>query len=180
MNEIRMTRFNRCPLWIQKRRERLAKRWLGCIDGKPYNIVSPMVTVFGKNTYIGKNFFANTGLYIQDYARVDIGDNVFIGPHVCIVTIEHPLVPEDRFVHEVPRSVVSGSRGNFEKARPVKIGNGVVIYSGAVICPGVTIGDNAIIGAGSIVTKDVPPNVFACGVPCKIMRELTESPATLK
>lgn len=131
-----------------------------------------MITVYGKNVHIGKNLFANTGLYIQDYAKVTIGDNVFIGPNVSIVTIEHPVNPIERSVRQVPHSVVTGSRGNYERAKPINIGNNCLIYSGAVICPGVTIGDNTIIGAGSIVTKDIPANTFACGVPCKVVKKL--------
>lgn len=171
-NEIRMRRFSRCPLWLQGRRERIIKRWLGSVDGKPYNIISPMITVYGKNVHVGKNLFANTGLYIQDYAEVTIGDDVFIGPNVCIVTIEHPLDPKERSVRQVPHSIVSGSRGNFERAKPVHIGNNVLIYSGSVICPGVTIGDNTVIGAGSIVAKDIPANTFACGVPCRVVKKI--------
>ena len=171
-NEFHMRRFNRCPLWMQHKRERIFMRWIGSVDGNPYNIISPMITVYGKNIHVGKNLFANTGLYIQDYGEVTIGDNVFIGPNVCIVTIEHPINPEERAVHDVPHSIVSGSRGNFERAKPVYIGNNVLIYSGAIICPGVSIGDNTIIGAGSVVTKDIPSNVFACGVPCKVIKKI--------
>lgn len=74
----------------------------------------------------------------------------------------------------MPNSIISGSRGNFQRAFPIHIGNNVLIYTNATVCPGVTIGDNSIIGAGSIVTRDIPPNVFACGVPCKVIREITD------
>ncbi len=180
MNEIRMRRFNRCPLWRQGKRERIVKRWLGSVAGNPYNIISPMTTVYGKNVHIGKNFFANTGLYIQDYAEVTIGNDVFIGPHVCMVTVEHPLDPDARSVRQVSNSIVSGSRGNFESAKPVHIGNNVLIYSGAVICPGVTIGDNTVIGAGSVVTKSIPANVFACGVPCQVVKSISKEDIVLE
>lgn len=174
-NEFLMRHFNNCPLWRQKKRERLVKKWFGSIDGAPYNIISPLITVYGKNVHIGKNFFANTGLYIQDYAEVHIGDNAFIGPNVSIVTIEHPLNPKARAVTQMPHSIVSGSRGNLEVAKPVNIGDNVVIYTGAIICPGVTIGNNVIIGAGSVVINDIPDNVFACGIPCKIVCKITEA-----
>lgn len=111
---------------------------------------------------------------MQDYAEIRIGDNVFIGPNVSIVTIHHPLIADERNPRVIPNSMVSGSRGNWQKAFPVHIGNNVLIYTNATICPGVTIGNNSVIGAGSMVTKDIPPNVFACGVPCKVVREITE------
>ena len=70
--------------------------------------------------------------------------------------------------------MISGSRGNFESALPVHIGNNVLLYTNVTICPGVTIGDNSIIGAGSVVTRDIPANVFAYGTPCKVIRPITE------
>ena len=167
-------RLNRTPLWLQKRRERTFCKLVGSIDGNPYNIFSPFRCVFGKNIYVGKNFFANWNLCIQDYAEVHIGDNVFVGPNVSIVTVLHPINPAERSPKVVQSSLISGSRGNYERALPVNIGNNVLIYTNSTICPGVTIGDNAVIGAGSVVTKDVPPHTFACGVPAKVIREITE------
>ena len=167
-------KLNKAPLWAQGRKERIFKKLVGSVDGNPYNIFTPFKVVCGKNIYIGKNFFANWNLCLQDYAEIHIGDNVFVGPNVSIVTIQHPINAEERKPRKVPGSLISGSRGNFEKALPVYIGNNVLIYTNATICPGVTIGDNSIIGAGSVVTKNIPANVFACGVPCKVVREITE------
>ncbi len=167
-------KLNNCPLWMQGRKWRILRRLLGSIDGDPYNVFTPFKVVYGKNIHIGKNFFSNWNLCLQDYGEIRIGDNVFIGPNVSIVTIEHPINSSARAPKVIPNSLVSGSRGNYEKALPVHIGNNVLIYTGVVICPGVTIGDNSIIGAGSIVTRDVPPNVFACGVPCKVIKEISE------
>lgn len=167
-------RLNKAPLWAQKRRERIFKKLVGSIDGNPYNVFTSFRVVYGKNIYIGKNLFANWNLCIQDYAEVHIGDNVFIGPNVSIVTNQHPLIADERKPRVMPNSIISGSRGNFQRAFPIHIGNNVLIYTNATVCPGVTIGDNSIIGAGSIVTRDIPPNVFACGVPCKVIREITE------
>lgn len=167
-------RLNNAPLWAQKRRERIFKKLVGSIDGNPYNIFTPLKILYGKNVHIGKNFFSNWNLCLQDYAEIRIGDNVFIGPNVSIVTIHHPLIADERNPRVIPNSMVSGSRGNWQKAFPVHIGNNVLIYTNATICPGVTIGNNSVIGAGSMVTKDIPPNVFACGVPCKVVREITE------
>ena len=173
-SEYYQMKFNRTPLWFQGKRDRIAKRLFGSLDGRPYNIFSPLKVVFGSNIHIGKNVFINCNSYFQDYADITIGDNVFIGPNVSIVTIEHPLVFSERTVQVIPNSIVHGSRGNHEKAAPIKIGNGVLIYTNSTICPGVTIGDNAVIGAGSVVIKDIPANTFACGVPAKVIREITE------
>ena len=167
-------KLNKAPLWAQGRKERIFKKLVGSVDGNPYNIFTPFKVVCGKNIYIGKNFFANWNLCLQDYAEIHIGDNVFIGPNVSIVTIQHPIDAEERKPRKVPGSLISGSRGNFEKALPVYIGNNVLIYTNVTVCPGVTIGDNSIIGAGSVVTHDIPANVFACGVPCRVVREITD------
>lgn len=177
-SEYYQMKFNRTPLWFQGKRDRIAKRLFGSLDGRPYNIFSPMKVVFGSNIHIGKNVFINCNSYFQDYADITIGDNVFIGPNVSFVTIEHPIFFDDRSVKEIPNSIVSSSRGNLEKAFPIKIGNGVLIYTNVTICPGVLIGDNTVIGAGSVVTKDIPPNVFVCGVPARVTREITEKDKT--
>lgn len=165
-------KLNKCPLWMQGRKNRILKQLLGSIDGMPYNVFLPFRVVYGKNVHIGKNFFSNWNLCLQDYAKIQIGDNVFIGPNVSIVTIIHPINSKERMPKSVPNSLISGDRGNYEKALPVKIGNNVLIYTGVVICPGVTIGDNSIIGAGSVVTRSLPANVFACGTPCKVIKEI--------
>jgi len=167
-------RLNKAPLWAQGRKERIFKKLVGSIDGNPYNIFTPFKVVCGKNIHIGQNFFANWNLCLQDYAEIHIGDNVFIGPNVSIVTIQHPIIADERKPRKVPGSLISGSRGNFERALPVHIGDNVLIYTNVTVCPGVTIGDNSIIGAGSVVTKDIPSNVLACGVPCKVVREITD------
>ena len=96
---------------------------------------------------------------IKDSGKITIGDNVFIAPNVCIITEEHSMVVEERI------------RG-LEYTHPVTIGNNVWICTGALVLPGVTIGDNSVIGAGSVVTKDIPPNSLAVGNPCRVIRSL--------
>ena len=111
--------------------------------------------------YFGKHFYANTGLTIPDENAVIFGDDVFLGPHVSIYTTGHPLSAEVRNLE-------------MEYARAVKIGDSVWIGGNVVIKPGVTIGDDVVIGSGSAVTKDIPGHVIAAGVPCKVIREITE------
>lgn len=121
----------------------------------------PVYFDYGKNTYVGENFYANTGAVILDGAKVTIGDNVFLAPYVGIYTAGHPVHPE-------PRNL------GIEYNLPVTIGDNVWIGAQSVINPGVTIGSNVVIGSGSVVTKDIPDNVIAAGNPCKIIREITD------
>ena len=97
-----------------------------------------------------------------DVARIRIGNNVMFGPNVSIYTAGHPLHPDSR-------------NSGYEYGIPVTIGNNVWIGGCCVILPGVTIGDNAVIGAGSVVTKDIPANVCAAGNPCRVIREIMEA-----
>ena len=113
----------------------------------------------GENIHVGENFFANFNLTILDEGRVTIGDNVFIGPNVSIYTACHPLEAEHRNTFD-------------EWAEPVTIGNNVWIGGSVTILPGVTIGDNAVIGAGSVVTRSVPPSVVAAGNPARVIKSL--------
>ncbi len=117
---------------------------------------------YGFNISCGKNFYMNFDCVILDCARVVIGDNVLCGPKVQIVTPLHPIDPEERLK-------------GLEYAKEIIIGNNVWIGSGAIISGGVTIGDNTTIGAGSVVTRDIPSNVFAAGVPCRIIKVLKKA-----
>ena len=123
-------------------------------------IEPPFYCDFGCNISIGKNFFANFDCVILDCGPVTIGDDVWLGPKVQIYTPSHPIDPIAR-------------KQRIESAYPVVIGNNVWIGGGAIILPGVTIGENSVIGAGSVVTHDIPANVIAVGNPCKILREIS-------
>ncbi len=120
---------------------------------------------FGFNITIGRSFYANFDCVMLDGGEITIGDNVLLGPRVGIYTANHAIDPAER--------VAGGCY-----ARPVTIGNRVWVGGGVQINQGVTIGDDAIIGAGSVVTRDVPAGVIAAGVPCKVLREITEADAT--
>ncbi|MBR3864046.1 MAG: sugar O-acetyltransferase [Clostridia bacterium] len=128
-------------------------------------IVPPFWCDYGYHIVIGDNFYANHNCIIQDGAGVTLGNNVFIGPNCCITTAEHAIDPEMR-------------KAGVEIAMPVVIGNNVWIGAGSTILAGVEIGDNSVIGAGSVVTKSIPSNVVAVGVPCKVLREITEKDKT--
>lgn len=167
-------KLNRVSTLRQNKKYKILKKLLGSIDGTPYYVASPVTIHYGFNTHIGKNFLVNYNCIIQDAGRIDIGDDVMIGPNVLITTELHPLFAEQRNVYPYPKGFFSDYLGNDEYTKPVKIGNCVWICSNTTICPGVSIGENSVIGAGSVVTKDIPANVFACGVSCKVIREITD------
>lgn len=138
--------------------------------GDNYYIQGPVFFHYGKHTKIGKNFFGNFNLTVQDDAEVTIGDHCDFGPNVTIVTPVHPMVAEER------RAIMTadGEEKRLCYAKPVHIGNNCWFGASVTVCPGVMIGDNCVIGAGSVVTRDIPPNSFAAGVPCRVIREITE------
>lgn len=115
----------------------------------------------GKNIRIGSNFTGNYNLTILDIREVTIGDNVMIGPNTLITTVGHPLSPV-------------GRRKHLGIAKPVVIGNDVWIGGNVTILPGVRIGNNAVVGAGAVVTKDVPDNTVVAGVPARVIKEIED------
>ena len=130
----------------------------------------PIYFHYGIHTKIGKRFFGNFNLTIQDDAEVTIGDNCNFGPGVTIVTPIHPMVAAER-------NAMLDKDGNVKRycyAKPVHVGNNCWFGANVVVCPGVTIGDDCVIGAGSVVTRDIPPRSFAAGNPCRVIREITE------
>lgn len=115
----------------------------------------------GRHVHLGKNVYANFHLTLVDDTHIYIGDNTMFGPNVTIATAGHPIDPEIR-----------GDAIQFNL--PVKIGKRCWIGAGAVFVPGVTVGDDTVIGAGSVVTKDIPSGVVAVGNPCKVLREISQ------
>jgi acetyltransferase-like isoleucine patch superfamily enzyme len=120
-------------------------------------IEQPFHCDYGYNIRVGKNFYANFNLVILDEAPVTFGDNVFVAPNCGFYTAGHPIDAKER------------NRG-LEYARPIMVGNNVWIGAGVSVLPGVTIGDNCVIGAGSVVNRDIPSNTLAAGNPCKVIK----------
>ena len=114
---------------------------------------------YGYNICFGKNFYANHNLVTLDTTTVKFGDNVFIGPNCGFYTAGHPVDVKQR-------------NSGLEYAKPITVGNNVWFGGNVIVLPGVTIGDNTIIGAGSVVTKDIPANVIAVGNPCKVIKSI--------
>lgn len=131
----------------------------------------PITFHYGIHTKIGKNTFINFNFTCQDDTYVTIGENCDFGPNVTIVTPLHPMLSHERRALACP----DGVRRKLCYAKPVTIGNGCWICANVTILPGVTIGDNCVIGAGSVVTKSIPANSFAAGNPCRVIREITEA-----
>lgn len=115
----------------------------------------------GHHVHFGNNVYANFNLTMVDDTHIYVGDCTMFGPNVTVATAGHPICPELR-------------EKAYQFNMPVHIGRNCWIGAGALIMPGVTIGDNSVIGAGSVVTKDIPSNVVAVGNPCKVMREITD------
>ncbi|MCX6216195.1 sugar O-acetyltransferase [Spirosoma sp.] len=131
-------------------------------SGKGFWMQPPFFCDYGYNIILGDNVFFNFNCVVLDVMTVTIGSRTLFGPNVQIYAATHPINWSER---------ASG----LEYAKPVTIGEDVWIGGSVVICPGVTIGDRSVIGAGSVVTRDIPDDVFAAGNPCKVIRKLTES-----
>lgn len=152
--------FNSTQYSDFKKREELVRNIFEKV-GKNVVINKPFHCDYGSNISIGDNFYANFDCTILDVNKVNIGNNVFFAPRVCLYTAGHPI---DKDVRNT----------QLEYGKPIKIGNDVWIGGNSVVLPGVTIGSNVVIGAGSIVNKDIPDNVVACGNPCKVIRKINE------
>ena len=157
---VAQKRFNDSEFWHDRSALNELRK---CFGSAPDDMVltPPVYFDHGDRVFFGKHFYANTDLTILDENEVRFGDNVFLAPHVSIYTAGHPIDAEVR-------------NTEVEYARPVTIGSNVWIGGNVVINPGVTIGDDVVIGSGSVVTKDIPSHVIAAGVPCRVIREITE------
>ena len=137
---------------------------------KSLYVQGPFFCDFGENINIGKNFYANFNFTVLDCGNVTIGDDVFIGPNVSILTPVHPFRWQQRNI----RFKEDGTPFNYEYAKPVTIGNNCWLAGNVTVIGGVTIGEGCVIGAGSVVTRDIPANSLAVGNPCRVLRQITE------
>lgn len=135
----------------------LLSRLFGKTVDESFRVFPPFYTDFGKNITVGKNVFINACCHFQDHGGVSLGDGCQIGHNVVFATLNHGLAPEDR---------------QTTYPAPITLGKNVWVGSNSTILQGVTIGDNAVIAAGAVVTKDVPENTIVEGVPARIIRKI--------
>lgn len=136
----------------------LIKRILGK-TGNRIKVIQPFFCDYGFNIEVGEDFFANTNMLILDEAKVTFGNHVFIGPNCSFYTPCHPVDAESR-------------NAGVQWSLPITVGNNVWFGGNVTVCPGVSIGDDTVIGAGSVVTHDIPSGVIAAGNPCQVIRKI--------
>ena len=158
--EILFEYNNLHPSEMEKRTE-ILKHFLGA-TGKQLLIEQPFRCDYGYNIRVGKYFYTNHNCVILDCAKVTFGDHVMVGPNCGFYTACHPIDPQQR-------------REGVEFARPITVGNDVWFGGSCTVLPGVTIGDGCVIGAGSVVTRDIPANTVAAGNPCRVLRSISEA-----
>lgn len=151
-------KFNQLPPSAMEERENALRNLLGHCGKRPL-VNSPFRCDYGCNISLGDNFFANFNLIVLDEAPVVIGDHVFLGPNVSLLTPCHPTDPEQR-------------NAGIQWARPIHIGDNVWIGGSVTVLPGVTIGEGCTIGAGSVVVSDIPPYSIAVGNPCHVIKKI--------
>ena len=152
-------KFNRTRPSNIKKRQRLLQRILGKMGVDCY-IEPNLQCSYGFNLEVGDHFFANSNCYFMDDARIAFGNHVFIGPNCAFYTAQHPIHPMQR-------------NRKIERALPITVGNNVWLGGNCVVLPGVKIGSNTVIGADSVITKDIPDNVVAVGNPCRVLHAIT-------
>ncbi|MEO8798928.1 MAG: sugar O-acetyltransferase [Polyangiaceae bacterium] len=151
-------RFNRASVDHATERSFILHELLGSI-GEGTEIRAPFYCDYGTHLKIGARTFANYGLVALDVASITIGDDVQIGPNVQLLTPTHPVEPNAR-------------RAKFEAAKPIVIGNNVWLGGGVIVCPGVSVGEDSVVGAGAVITHDLPARVVAVGNPARVLRSI--------
>ena len=153
--------FNMTRPTEMEKREKMLKEMF-CEIGENCYIEPPLHSNWGgRHVHFGNNVYANFGLTLVDDTHIYVGDYTMFAPHVTLATAGHPILPELR-------------EKIYQFNAPIHIGRNCWLGAGVVVLPGITIGDNSVIGAGSVVTKDIPANVVAVGNPCKVMRPIGE------
>lgn len=143
---------------LLEERMKIIKQWFGKVDSNVF-LEPPFYCDYGYNIHMGKYVYMNHNCVILDVNTVEIGSETMFGPNCQLLAATHSIEPESR---------IKG----LELGLPIKIGKNGWFGGGVIVCPGVTIGDNVTVGAGSVVTKDIPNNVVAFGNPCKVMKNL--------
>ncbi len=162
--------YNDLPETDAEGRDGILHELIGSL-GEDVYLQGPIFFDYGTYTSFGDRSYANFNLTVLDICKVTVGKNVFIGPNVSLLTPIHPLRWQDRnlFFNEE-----TGNTTDLERGAPITIKDNCWLAGNVTVCGGVTIGEGCVIGAGSVVTRDIPPNTLAVGVPCRVIREITE------
>ncbi|MEG0640135.1 MAG: sugar O-acetyltransferase [Clostridia bacterium] len=182
LRKIKLRTHNLCTQFNRTFEDEVEKRAQILADmfdelGKGSFLQGPIYIHYGKHTRIGQRFFGNFNLTIQDDALVTIGNDCNFGPNVTLVTPVHPMLAQER------RGLQNqaGETLHLCYAKPIAIGDDCWLGANVVVCPGVTIGEGCVVGAGSVVTRDIPAMSFAAGNPCRVIRAITpEDSMTLR
>ncbi len=162
-------KFNRIPVRRAKAKQRALEKLIPSAKGKGLTVFAPFYCEYGVNINVGKECFFNYNCRVLDIAPVTLGDGVWVGANVTFATPNHPFIAEERLNAEYPDGY-----HDLEYSAPITIKDGCWICSSATICGGVTIGENSIVAAGSVVLRDVPPNSIVAGVPARVIRAIDE------
>ena len=165
-------RYNTIPYSQRGKRRKMLDELFGAV-GSNVSVGDNFTCGFGRNIYIGSNVSVNLNCTFIDCNRIDIGSDTLIAPCVHLTTATHPVELADRLTPDWNPD--SGEYRWRTYALPIRIGRGCWIGANVVVLPGVTIGDGTVIGAGSVVTKDIPANVVAVGNPCRVIREINKT-----
>ena len=154
--------YNNTPMKDLGHRRDVLREILQNVTVEHVEVLSPFMVDYGYNVFMGAGCFLNHNVYLMDCAKITFGKKCFVGPNCGFYTAIHPME-------------VSKRNSGYEQAKPITIGDNVWIGGGVTILPGVKIGNNSVIGAGAVVTKDIPANVLAFGNPCRVVREIPVS-----
>ena len=163
-------KFNRIPLWQKGRKKRTLEKLIPSAKEGGLVVFAPFYCEYGVNIHVGKECFVNYNCVFLDIAPITFGNGVWVGANVTFATPNHPLIAEERLNADYP-----DGRHDLEYSAPITVKDGCWICSGAIICGGVTIGENSVVAAGAVVTKDVPANSLVAGVPAKVIRGIDEN-----
>lgn len=165
----RCDRFNKIAVWRAGTKQRALERLIPSAKGQGFCAFAPFYCEYGVNIHVGKGCFVNYNCTFLDVSPITLGDGVWIGANVTLATPNHPFLADER----LPANYPDGFH-DLEYSSPITIDAGCWICSSATICGGVTIGENSIVAAGAVVTRDVPANSIVAGVPAKVVRQIDE------
>lgn len=166
----RCQKFNKISVRRTGAKQRALEKLVPSAKGKGFCAFAPFYCEYGVNIFVGNECFVNYNCTFLDISPITLGNGVWIGANVTLATPMHPFIAEERLNADYP-----DGRHDLEYSAPIDIKDGCWICSGAIICGGVTIGENSIVAAGAVVTRDVPQGVIVAGVPARVIRKIDES-----